>query len=272
MTLNPILQTVLFSSTETRLSSAFEAIMLFLLVAGMVVFVSGLKMLQTKRLMENIPTSKVATAAVGTNVEICGHLIGDELMIAPISGKPCVFFSLEFLTEDHLPYSRQRMDKDLILAPLRVQIRDKDGGVAQIDPRGADFVFKEEAEEYWHAYTPLLSKKPIPERLKEVLLENEDQIKPEKLEKLLAGDASLDYKFNECAIGPEDPVYVLGYATTADDGRTLLLKKGEQGDFMISNKSEEELTREWGYDIPFMIFGGPAMTTAAMIILYLYWW
>ncbi|MGP0630494.1 hypothetical protein ACTRW9_12345 [Nitrospina sp. 32_T5] len=60
--------------------------------------------MKVKRTIQNTPTSKINTGAVGTNVEVKGRVIAekDKLVRGPISGKPCAIYHIEI----------QKWDKD----------------------------------------------------------------------------------------------------------------------------------------------------------------
>ena len=64
---------------------------------GIYFFFAGFKELKSKRIIQNIPTSKINTGAVGTNVEVTGRIVceKDQIVKAPISGRPCAFYSIE---------------------------------------------------------------------------------------------------------------------------------------------------------------------------------
>jgi hypothetical protein len=64
---------------------------------GIYFFFAGFKELKSKRILQNIPTSKINTGAVGTNVEVTGKIVSEKNQIvdAPISGRPCAFYSIE---------------------------------------------------------------------------------------------------------------------------------------------------------------------------------
>ena len=64
---------------------------------GIYFFFAGFKELKSKRIIQNIPTSKINTGAVGTNVEVTGQIVSekDQIVQAPISGRPCAFYSIE---------------------------------------------------------------------------------------------------------------------------------------------------------------------------------
>jgi hypothetical protein len=64
---------------------------------GLYFFFAGFRELKSKRIIQNIPTSKINTGAVGTNVEVTGRIVcaKDQIVRAPISGRPCAFYSIE---------------------------------------------------------------------------------------------------------------------------------------------------------------------------------
>ncbi len=64
---------------------------------GIYLFFAGFKELKSKRIIQNIPTSKINTGAVGTNVEVTGRIVSEkgQIVQAPISGRPCAFYSIE---------------------------------------------------------------------------------------------------------------------------------------------------------------------------------
>jgi len=64
---------------------------------GLYFFFQGFRELKLKRIIQNIPTSKINTGAIGTNVEIKAQIVTekDQLVNSPISGLPCVFYSIE---------------------------------------------------------------------------------------------------------------------------------------------------------------------------------
>ncbi|NIP99008.1 MAG: hypothetical protein GWM98_00065, partial [Nitrospinaceae bacterium] len=64
---------------------------------GIYFFIAGFKELKSKRIIQNTPTARINTGAVGTNVEVAGKIISekDRIVKAPISGTRCVFYSIE---------------------------------------------------------------------------------------------------------------------------------------------------------------------------------
>ena len=70
-------------------------------VMGVVWFFKGFKELKIKRTVQNIPTSKINTGAVGTDVEIKGNIIAEKerLVTALISGQQCAIYHIEIQVE-----------------------------------------------------------------------------------------------------------------------------------------------------------------------------
>ncbi len=56
----------------------------------------GFKQLRAKMQVEGIPTVKISTGAIGTNVEIKGMILTpkDNLIIGTVSEKPCAFYQI----------------------------------------------------------------------------------------------------------------------------------------------------------------------------------
>ena len=64
------------------------------LVIGIILFITGLKWFGYKRLIENIPTSKIRSIAMGL-VEIFGKVVALEnnLLHSPFSNTDCVYYN-----------------------------------------------------------------------------------------------------------------------------------------------------------------------------------
>jgi hypothetical protein len=83
--------------SQVRIEGSEPIIALVGLGLGIYFFFAGFRELKSKRIIQNIPTSKINTGAVGTNVEVTGRIIceKDQIVQAPISGRSCAFYSIE---------------------------------------------------------------------------------------------------------------------------------------------------------------------------------
>jgi hypothetical protein len=93
----------------------------------------GFHFLRLKRLVENTPTSKTRSLAMGL-VEIQGRARRKYALVAPMSQMPCVYYRLRRYRRDNRRNWRQTHCSDSGHVPF--YLRD-DTGMVTIDPRGA---------------------------------------------------------------------------------------------------------------------------------------
>ena len=67
------------------------------LVAGPIWFFHGFQNLRKKRLLENTPTAKIRSMAMGF-VEVQGQVAGRSVLIAPFSGRACAHWEVDIST------------------------------------------------------------------------------------------------------------------------------------------------------------------------------
>jgi len=90
---------------------------LFVSGFGVLFIFKGFIELKAKRTVQDIPTSKIATGAVGTNVEIIGRVISSQnkLLSSPLTNTPCVFYAIKILISvdenEQLIYFGDRAEK-----------------------------------------------------------------------------------------------------------------------------------------------------------------
>jgi len=110
------------------------------MAAGIFLFFAGFRKLWRKRLIQNIPTSRVRSIAMGL-VEIYGKAVPDLLLTAPYTKTPCVFFHVivERLERRHTSRgSSHRWVREFeTKTDIPFYLEDETGCVA-VDPRGAD--------------------------------------------------------------------------------------------------------------------------------------
>ncbi len=111
------------------------------MAAGLLIFMTGLQALRRKRAIENTPTSKIRSAAMG-RIQVAGTIIPfQEITQAPISGTPCVYF--DYRIQERYEYKDERgrlheswrtIDDGAWSVPFFVQ---DDTGRILVDPKGA---------------------------------------------------------------------------------------------------------------------------------------
>lgn len=123
---------------ESLLAAGLQPLLLSLLgvAVGCGLFGYGFRLWHRKRLIEDVPTAKIRSMPLG-RVEIAGRAREKELLEAPISGVPCVFF--RYQVEEEVGSGRHRRWRtvargDSSETPFYVE--DETGRV-RVDPAGA---------------------------------------------------------------------------------------------------------------------------------------
>jgi len=177
---------------------------------GITWFMQGFRELKSSRTIQNIPTSRIMTGAVGTNVEIKGKVLvpGDNVLRAPISGQTCAFFSIEI---QRLVRSKDRSywkKVDQIYSSEEFYMEDGSGAMARVFIEGADIQLQGKVKTFQIRSNDLSA---MPEGLFATLRRNEDKLKVFKL-KNSAWLFSQEYRFIEWRFQSGESVYVLGFA------------------------------------------------------------
>lgn len=176
---------------------------------GLYLFYSGFRELKTKRVIENIPTSKISTGAVGSNVEIKGQI--DEKVQtaypAPLSGEPCLFFSIEIQEEVKTEKSSHWKTVDQFFSHDGFYLQDGSGARAMIYVEGAE-IKRSSIPKKLQTRSNQLDE--LPASLVSVLTENKEKLKKFKL-KNSSWLFSKKIRFLEWCFYSHDQIYVLGY-------------------------------------------------------------
>jgi E3 ubiquitin ligase len=183
-------------------NSQFAVWATFGVAVGLYSFYRGFRALQRKRLIENIPTSKIRSAALGL-VEVNGLACGPYTMLAPVTAKSCYFYRTTVWTQ------RQGKDKEWQKAAdetLHVPFYlDDNTGHVLIDPSGAELdLHCDFHEEYG---TSLFGKDEIPAGVRGFLTRH-------------GVSADQRIKVEERCIKPKNALFVLG-TLTENDGRSV---------------------------------------------------
>lgn len=231
---------------------------------GGFLFFNGIRWMRRKRLIENIPTSKVRSIAMGL-VEIFGEAVPAEgkLMKSPFSGKDCVYYkySIEEYRSSGKHSSWVTVKKGD--SGERFYLKDSTGHVL-VDPAGADVDIPKDYE-----FRTGLGGGP-----------------PRTIIKFLDGTHlnhrtflgfSKTMRFREYYIAPGDKVYVMGTAadnpfvedgTRAEGVEDVMIKKGEHDKFFyITDKPEKDLLKGLRWKVTGGILGGGFITVGSLFLL-----
>lgn len=176
--------------------------------AGILMFLNGFKELKSKRTIQDIPTSKISTGAIGTNVEISGKVVAEDghLVTAPISGRKCVLYHIQIDKAGDQNGSWETVDE--YFSDDGFFLDDQSGASALALLEGAEFHHTEEPETLFPgSYEPPL----IPEPLKQSLLSHQHKIKNYNFEDTRWYDLSY-FRILEWCFMQDEEIYILGFA------------------------------------------------------------
>jgi hypothetical protein len=138
------------------------------MIGGLVLFYRGFRILQRKRLILNIPTSKIRSASLGL-VEVSGLAIGPYTIPAPLTGKACYYYrsiGWELQKSGNNDEWKKVADES-----LHVPFYLDDGtGLLMVNPQGAETdLHRDFHQEYANSF---FSGDAMPEAVRGFLLRN----------------------------------------------------------------------------------------------------
>ncbi len=163
------------------------------MVAGIVLFFRGFRMLQFKRLVLNTPFSKIRSASMGL-VEVSGTATGPQTIPAGITGAACYYYCATAWELRQSGNNRQwkKVAEETLYVPFFV---DDSTGHLLVDPQGADLdvhrTFRDEFDR------SLFGSNMFPENVVQFLARN-------------GVGASGNVRLEEHCIEPGYPLFILG--------------------------------------------------------------
>ncbi len=234
---------------------------------GMFMFYSGIKAFRKKRLIENIPTSKIRSLAMGL-VEIFGSVepqLVNGTMKSPMTGKPCVYYryTVEELRSSGKSSRWVTIQKDEKGVPFYV--RD-DTGKVLVDPAGAKVDIPSD-----FGFTTGWRKKE-PQTLLDFIKTSGIVYNPGSLLKR-------KLRFSEHFLAPMDKCYVMGEAadnpyvedaTAVRNVDDIMIRKPSDGtEYYVNDSGEKDVLRKLRIVAMGAIFG-PLVSAGCLLVIFLY--
>jgi hypothetical protein len=202
--------------------------MIVLLLLAVVAFIGVFIFLGRKRVMEDIPTSKIRSAAQGyVELDGIGHFMDGPPIISPVSQSHCLWY--DFRIEEYVKSGDKGSWRT-----LRKGCSDElfelvdDTGKCVIDPDGAKVTPSQSA--VWYGRSPHTSRPPRHDsRLGTLLWRGTSVMLPRR---------EGTYRYTEKLLAKGEPVYAIGLFNTVG---------GVGGDYDLDT-DVRELTREWKQD------------------------
>jgi hypothetical protein len=119
---------------------------IFLALLGLLLLYYGFKLLRQKRLIEDVPSSKVRSVAMGL-AELKGAARQKDPLVAPLTGAVCVYY--RYTIEELRSRSKDRSEWVLVDSGESAQpfYLEDDTGTILVDPVGADTMLRKDHEE-----------------------------------------------------------------------------------------------------------------------------
>jgi hypothetical protein len=238
-------------------------VVFFLLLGGAVLFIFGFFTLSRKRLIQNTPTSKIRSIAMGL-VEVYGEVVPskENVLKSPLTGKSCVYYKYDIqeLRSTGKQSSWITIDGGTDMAEFFLK---DDTGLVLVDPNGASIDVRPD----FSYQTGMMRSEPP----KQVL--NFLQSRGIAHEGLLGINKGM--KFAEYVIEPKDKLYVLGTAgdnpfveeaTGKESTADIMIQKGGKV-YLISDKSEKEVLKGMTLGVGAGLLLGPLLIVIGLALL-----
>jgi hypothetical protein len=229
-------------------------------------FFRGFRVLRNKRLIENTPTSKCRSVAMGL-CEIAGRATGEQTIPSLIGKLPCYCSQILIERYEKRGKSHQWVTVRKEQRGVPFFLEDNTGRV-RVDPAGAELDVPAELE-YGHGGSRALLGMTLA-RLQAAGHSSSDI--PSLFHAYCAANgisAFGEMRFRECNLAPGDPVYVLGSAEerpgVQDEQERIVVRKGKHHPwFFIAESSEKDVLKKMGRSTLLHIFGGSALCLACL--------
>ena len=213
-----------------------------LIIIGLIMFYNSLKNLKIKRLIENVPTSKARSVAMGL-AELKGKIESrNKTLTDPFDGKDCVYWHIHI--QQYIKRGKRRtwVTRHKAKKQVPFYLTDQTGSVL-VNTQGANLKNVKRDNEYESA---MFFSDDIPSKVEDYC--NKENI---KLRGWLGGKKRM--RFRVTYLEPNDDIYIIGSARSPNLDETNGLKKitavidkSKDGIFILSDKSEKELIDDYG--------------------------
>lgn len=269
------------------------------LFAGPILFLRGFRDLRVRRMVQNTPTSKIRSMAMGL-VEVHGVVLQRSAVHAPFSGRPCAYWEVEIAVRANRKHGWSTVHRNTSGQPFYV---DDGTGVAMVYPKSSTCRMPPGADEaclgwtlpdvyadymkqqglwmrwLWRIGTMRFRERVIEEGQRVFLLGTAEP-RAQSRDLSIPDDARLEVPAAEtlAATGTDGPAFAPAQArattavaiptlpgparTRALHARTMgVIRRGRHEPvFLISLESEFALTTMLGVSVLLKLIGGPLLT------------
>ena len=249
---------------EIELDAVCGGIILFLI--GILIIFNGVQMYLTMRKVENTPTSKIRSVAMGL-AEVYGKCISVVEQYSPFSNEKCVYYNIQ--VEAYIE-RRGKNESSSWTTILRKELRNvfklqDDTGTINVDPKEAEFNLDVSKVKEGNITQKLLSLSGVNQEIVSFInkLDKNEQA-------IINRYKNNKIKVSEWKIIDSEKVYVLGSVEpSAEQTERYTIKKGIEKMLFISNKEEKKLVSKLKWGVLFRLIGGLALSVIAMVLIFI---
>lgn len=233
---------VRYSSSIGQIAKDGGLFGVLLLCAGLYMFYNSLKNLKLKRLIENVPTSKMRSVAMGL-VELKGKIeVSDKVLEDPFDKKKCVFWRVHIEERVKRGKHGRWITRHKAKGQVPFFISDDSGSVLiKLEGANMDDVKRDSQYE-----TALLFSDKLPLNVRNYCNKNRIRFRG-----LFGGKKRMRCRMTY--LEPNDNIYVLGHARPLlqkeiknSKSVTAVIEMVNNSIFIVSDKSEKELIEDRG--------------------------
>ena len=233
---------VRYSSSIGQIAKDGGLFGVLLLCAGLYMFYNSLKNLKLKRLIENVPTSKMRSVAMGL-VELKGKIeVSDKVLEDPFDKKKCVFWRVHIEERVKRGKHGRWITRHKAKGQVPFFISDESGSVLiKLEGANMDDVKRDSQYE-----TALLFSDKLPLNVRNYCNKNRIRFRG-----LFGGKKRMRCRMTY--LEPNDNIYVLGHARPLlqkeiknSKSVTAAIEMVTNSVFIVSDKSEKELIEDRG--------------------------
>ena len=233
---------VRYSSSIGQIAKDGGLFGVLLLCAGLYMFYNSLKNLKLKRLIENVPTSKMRSVAMGL-VELKGKIeVSDKVLEDPFDKKKCVFWRVHIEERVKRGKHGRWITRHKAKGQVPFFISDESGSVLiKLEGANMDDVKRDSQYE-----TALLFSDKLPLNVRNYCNKNRIRFRG-----LFGGKKRMRCRVTY--LEPNDNIYVLGHARPLlqkeiknSKSVTAAIEMVTNSVFIVSDKSEKELIEDRG--------------------------
>jgi hypothetical protein len=231
--------------------------------AGLYFFFRSFSLLKEKKLIENTPTSKIRSLAIGFS-EIYGEAVSqkDKVLKSPFSKSDCVYYRYSIEEYRSSKNGGHWVSKDSGEIMDYFYLKDSTGMVL-VDPRKAKIEIPDD-----YSVESGVGRDPPKETIAFL------KTKGMRYEGLFGFNKRMRYR--EAYIAPKDKLYVIGTCgknpfvqSSPKNEDTLMMQKGSSF-YYLSDKPEKDVVSSFGLWVKLGMIGAPVLTVVCLIIILAY--